>query len=481
MRSISPLLALSALSSFALPGCTDDPPTPTELRSTISSDLGNVLRETNASFAGASDGLPGTAATAMVDRVLGTGTALGDGALGQRIRSLTAPLTARTSGALPAAGGDLVDTDAEIAYLNDKLFTDANYLGDGVYQVPASLVCTRTTLDPAGNPVQTIDATCAEQLAKVDLRIRVAREDGALVFAIQVDADHDEPLLFTLTHNSIAITVDLDGAQRAFVALASVFGQDVPNVSLAGRVTGKLEILGTAKARASLTIDRALAIAFARQGADLAGPDAFSLSSAKADVFAITLDGHAQTGSLAVGLGETAVKIPGVAGPAGDQRLELDLPGATANAAFTAGQPLRLTHVGLGNRSTTVSVGGARAVTIDLNAQDGRALDATLSEDAATGKVTLAVSPRLDLQIAVDHGVLGDQPPVYDVTRVLLDGSLVGDDAAHQSAVTGTFSIATSPASYGFTASTGQCVTDSEAIDPATGAAYTRFTVGACL
>jgi hypothetical protein len=43
-RPDTSLLALAALSSLALLGCANDPPTPTEVRSRISSDLGNVLR-----------------------------------------------------------------------------------------------------------------------------------------------------------------------------------------------------------------------------------------------------------------------------------------------------------------------------------------------------------------------------------------------------------------------------------------------------
>src|SRR5262249_39070977 len=155
-----------------------------------------------------------------------------------------------------------------------------------------------------------------------------------------------------LTHTSLAITVDLDGTQRAFVALAAVYGEDVPNASLSGQVTAKLEILGAAKVRASVRIDRALAIEFAKAGADLGGPDAFVLTSARADVLAVTLDGNAKSASLAVGVGETAVKIPDDNG----KRIELDLPGLTANASYTDGKPLALTHIGLGNRTTTVSI-----------------------------------------------------------------------------------------------------------------------------
>ena len=472
-RPVTSLVLLPALSSLALVGCSEDPPpTPTEVRSQISSDLGNVLREANASFAGSSGALPGTSAMAIVDRAIGTDTVLG-----ARVHSMAAAVAARSSDAAPAAGSDLVDVDAELSYLDDKLFTDANHVGSGVYQVPASLVCSRTTVDSSGNAVTAIDPTCADQLAKLDLRIRVARDGGALVFAIQLDADRDEPLRFTLTHTSLAVTVDLDGAQRAFVALAPLLGVDAPNAALAGQVTARLEILGTAKARASFAIDRALAIAFAKQGADLAGPDAFALTSAKTDAYSVTLDGAARSGSLTVGLGATTLKLPQVSG----KRFELDLPGATAAASFAADRPLQLTHLGLGNRTTTVSINGVRAETVDLNPDHGRAFDATVTEDAATGAVTVAVTPKLDLQRSIDHAVLGDAPPVYDITRVVLDGSLVQNSSASGPvAVTGSFSVATSPASYGFTASTGQCVTTADAIDPTSGASYVQWTVAAC-
>ena len=472
-RSIASPIALFTLSSLLVLGCTDDPPpTPTEVRSQISSDLANVLHEANAAFAGSKDTVPGSTAVAVVDRVLGTDTALG-----AQVRAIMAPVAVRRAAAAPApSDDDLIDAQAAISYLDDQLFTDANHVGNGVYQVPAALVCSRTTDDASGPPVTTIDPTCAAQLAKVDLRIRVARDGGALVFAIQIDADHDEPLRFTLTHTSLAVTVDLDGAQHAFVALAALLGADTPNAKLAGQVTGKLEVPGTAKARVSLRIDRALSIAFAKQGADLGGPDANVLSSARAEAFSVTLDGGAKSGSLAVGLGATAVKLVQTSG----KRFELDLPGATAQAAFAAGQPLRMSNLGLGGRTTTVSINGVRAETVDLNPDNGRTLDATLTQDAATGALTLAVTPKLDLQHSIDHAVLGDTPPVYDVTRLVLDGSLIQATGSDQTKVTGSLSITTSPASYGITASAGQCVTSADAVDPTTGASFTRWTVTTC-
>jgi hypothetical protein len=470
-RRSTSILAFSLFSAVTVLACNDDkPPTPIEVRERIASDLGNVLHEANAAISGGTTAIPGAAALAVVDRVLGS-----DPQIGPAVRTVSERFAARASAA-PDEASDAIDTDALIARLNDKLFTDENHIGDGIYEVPASLVCATTTVDSTGHSIEAIDGECAERRATAELRVRTAKDGGALVFAIQVDADHDEPLIISLTHTSIAITVDLDDAQRAFVALAGLYGEDVPNARLSGQVTAKLEILGAAKLRASLTIDRALAIAFAKVGASLDGPDSFVVSSAKAEVIAVTLDGKARSGSFALGLGETAIKAP-----ADGKRVELDLAGATATAAFVDGQPLELKHVGLGNRTTTLSVNGVRAVAIDLNAQDGRAFDATVSHDAGSGTDTLEVTPKLDLQVTVDREVLGGTPPVYDVTRVLLDGSLRGSDAGDQVEVlTGSFSVTTDPANYGFAATAGQCVTAADATDPTTGSMFTRFSVAAC-
>ncbi|HET7500498.1 MAG TPA: hypothetical protein VFK02_05825 [Kofleriaceae bacterium] len=461
------------LSSLTAIGCHDDPPTPTEVRGKITSDLGNVLRESDAAITGSTAAIPGSSALGLVDHLLGTSTSTS-----LPLRAMTSRLTAHISGVAAADGAPAIDADAQVNELNDKLFTDENHVGDGVYQVPASLVCTRTTVDPTGQTVETIDQACADQLAKIDLRIRTAKEDGALVFALQIDADHDEPLILTLTHTSIAVTLDLDGTQRAFVALAGLYGADLPNASLSGRVTAKLEVLGAAQVKSSFTIDRALAIAFAKAGADLAGPDAFVFTSAKAEVFAVTLDGAAKAGTFALGLGESTFKLPV---DTSGKRTELDLGGATATASFTDGQPLKLTHLGLGDRTTTLLVNGERGLAIDINPSDGRAFDLDVSHDAATGLDTIAVKPRLALELAVDHAVLGDEPPVYDVTRVLLDGSLRSNAAGDQVEVaSGSFSIATDPADFGFTASQGQCVASTEEVDPVSSQAFTRWTVGAC-
>ncbi len=465
MRKPTSLFPLSVLSIGAVLGaCGGDPPSPTSVRSHITSDLGNVLRESAAAGDGASNMVP-TGSFDLFSRMLG-----GSGG------SATSSLVAQASKQLnttAAPGG--FDPDAIVEQLNTTIFTNENEVEAGVYAVPADLVCTKTAYDSSGHEITVLDADCAASWNKVGLRIRVEENGSTLTFLVQLGVAHDEPLEISLTHTSLAVSVDLDEAQDAAVSIASAFGERAPNAKLAGKATGKLTIVGTAHAKLSLSIDRPLAIAVAEDGADLAGADAFRVSSAAAHLFDVELDGSVGIGAFALGLGATTVHLPG------DVSYDLDLPGATADVTLAANQPLRINHVGLGDRTTTLSKNGAVGLAIDLNPANGRAFDATVAFDATAGTETLTVSPKLDAQIMTNHAVLGDTASTYDVTRVQLDGTLRGKDGSDQvKLLTGSFSITTNPAQYGFSATPGQCVASKDVVDSTSGDSYTQWTAGAC-
>ena len=451
--------SLLTLGTLGLGACSDDPPpSPTDVRSRITSDLGNVLHESAAASKGAQSLIP-SGTFSVLERVLG-----GSGG-------------AATSGFIHHADTamDAFDADAIIEELNTKLFTDANQVEEGVYAVPADLACSRTDIDPNGNETQTIDPECAANWAKLALRIRVSENGSALKFAVQLGVAHDEPLEVSLTHNSLALSVDLDEAEAAAAAIATAFGEMAPNADLSGKVTGKLTILGTAHAAVAFGIDRAVDIKVADEGVALTSPQAFRLTSAAAPVIHVELDGNAGTGAVDLGLGATTFHAPG------DDSYDLDLPGATAAFVLAANLPLNITNISLGNRTTTFSKNGAVAISIDLNKNGGRKLDAAISFDEAAGTETLSVTPHLDVEIATNHAALGDTVSVYDVTQVRLDGSLRGsEDSDLLEVLTGTFKIVTNPAQYGFTATAGQCVSSDEQIDTTSGDYYTAWTAGTC-
>jgi len=472
------LLSLSLLSTSLIACGGDDPPAPSEVRAALRDDLGYVLREGEASLA-TTDALPTGSAFGFATTALGsegTGLAL------RAVRPLTKLIDAtsesgKTTQWLDETGGS--SSDAIIQKLNDELFTDANYVGDGVFRVPASLVCTQTTYDPdTGIESTAIDAECAQNLDAAELRIRVASEDDGIRFFVQVDANHDEPVSLFLSHTKLALTFNLDEATDAMQALAPVFGETAPNADLSGQITGALEVRGAAHAGVSLSFDRAISVKVADDGIDLDGDAATRFTSAAGEIIALDLDAHATKASFDLGLGATTAHVPGDV----DDPLATDLAlgGATVNAAFQ-GNTLTLNNISLGDSQTTLHKGGQLATSIDLNPADGRSLNATLSIDPTTGTEVLEVSPRLDLRTTVDHAVLGEVQPVYDVTRVQLDGSLRGSALGDQVEVlTGSLTITTNPSQYGVSATAGQCVSSTEIYDDVTFTSYTQYAVGAC-
>jgi hypothetical protein len=456
-----------SLISTVLIACGGDPPPPNEVRTRIGEDLRYVLTEGKAAMDGSTAALPSGAALGFATRTLEQA---------RLARPLSRLLVSAKDRNLSLDGDEEAgfDPDAIIDTLNNKLFTDANHLGNGIYQVPASLVCAESVYDDTtGTTQEVIDQECATNLAKAELRVRVAQDDG-LRFWIQLDANHDEPLGILLRHDELAVTVDLDDATDAMIALAQVFGEQAPNADLSGEVTSSIKIHGHAHASAAVSFDRALSIKFADQGVGLDSDGAFRFASAAGDIFAIELDGgNAPKADFDLGLGLTTAHLPAdEVEPSSD----LVLGGATVNATF-AGNTLTMNNISLGNQTTKFLVGGVPTMTIDLNANDGRKLNATIVADALAGTETLTVSPRLDLQTFVD-----DEPSPYNVTRVLLDGSLRGTDGTDVTeVVSGTFSITTNPSQYGFSATAGQCVTATDVYDEDTYSSWTQYSVGACL
>jgi hypothetical protein len=460
-------LALTLCGSLA--ACTD-PPSSATIRRRLSEDLGRVLKETTAA---SQTPIPGATSLSWLGSVLPAIPLSGSGtAVTARFGDLLSGVGVGGRAPRAAAVGLGLDADATVAYLNERIFIDANHVGDGIYRVPAALACARTTIDASGATTQTLDADCATRFDEVQLRIRVEQDGARLRFAIQIDAQHDEPISLLLGHDGLGVSFNLDDAGKALAALARLTGVAAPNVRLAGQITAQLDVLGTAHARAALTVDRDVVIAVADAGKPLDGNDAFRFASAKARVLTVELDGGAKTAEFELGLASTTVAIPGT------HPVAIDLAGATAKAVLADGQPLQVTHVGLGDRTFTVSRNGRRAIAINLNPDHGRALDATITAVAA-GE-TLTVSPELDLRIAVDHAALGDAPGVYDVTQVRLDGSIRSAPTSGFAVETGSFGLVTDPASYGVSAVAGQCVSSTIAIDASSGKSYERWSAATC-
>lgn len=471
----TPLLTLSLLSTSLIACGGDEPPAPSEVRAALRDDLARILRESQAA---SEVNLPTGAAFGFATFALGGTDSAAFRTLAPLRSLIDRPSEKSDVAFLDEEEETGLDTDAIVEQLEQEVFTDANYLGNGIYRVPASLVCEQTTYDETtGESTTGIDPECAQRLDQAQLRIRVESENDGIRFFVQVDANHDEPLSMLLTDDEVALTVNLDDAGDAMVALAQVFGEEAPNAELAGSITGSLKVLGTAHARAALTFDRAISIEFADQGVALDSDGAFRFSSAAGTIVSVEANANTPSATLALGIGETRAHVPGdELDPAAT---DVFLAGSTMSAQLQ-GSTVTVSNISLGGAPLTVHIGGQLANSIDLNPNDGGSLDATVTVDAAAGTETIEVSPRLDLHTQTDHAVLGDEAPVYDTTRVQIEGTLRGHADGIVEVVSGSASITTNPAQYGFSATAGQCITATEVYDDVTFTSYTTYAVGAC-
>lgn len=364
--------------------------------------------------------------------------------------------------------------DDIIKKLNETIFTDANFQGNGIYGLPASLGCPQA-LDG------TLDPKCVERWQTVNLRIRVTG-DADMRLTFLVGPSSKEPLSIDIGHQSVSVEVDLGDVSDSLGELAPLLGQQPLNVAMSGKVAAKLTVLGENHVAASLDIVESVSFAGAKQGVDLQSDEAIRFTSAATQLAHVDLDGSREQGSAALDLKRTTLHIPSSGTKPG---MDVAVGGASAAATFGKGIAFAITHIGLGDSSTTVDVGGQRGLTLDLNPDSGRHFDVSVTVDALSGIARFVVSPEFDLRLAINHAVLGDAQPVYDVTRIhLFDGTPTleiqptasGDDQLKL--VSGVLTVDTSPSAYGVYVSAGQCLlSTSEIVDSQ---AIRRLSAGTC-
>jgi len=320
------------------------------------------------------------------------------------------------------------DPDAAIAWLTGTVFTDADYLGGNVFRFPAESVCKTGDV---------VNSDCVAAVDKAQLRIRVEVDD-TLHFYPQLGANHDEPIDIAVNHDGLTITASLDGAEAALLALEAAYGGFAPAAQLSGEVTLELQVVGPAHVMAAVSVTRDVAIALADPTGLFDSDGAIRFAMPAGLPLSLEVDAGARTFTANLDVENVTAHTPGH---------DFMLAAATADAVYD-GSALALTGVAL---SASESVSSHVAATLALTE-----LSATLAD--ANGQETLTPSPRLELAAFVDHGLLADTAPAFDVTHLVLDGAIRGD-ATMLAVMTGALSVTTNPAQFGFVANAGTCVT----------------------
>ncbi|HEY3804518.1 MAG TPA: hypothetical protein VGL61_18000 [Kofleriaceae bacterium] len=411
----------SAEAASSDPPSTTPAPTSSDLRAAIDSDLGNVIAQTTAAIGATTTNLPGAMSAGTLAQLFGSSAAA--------VHQLIAPLSGRF--AWPGGG----DSSNAMAWLDANVLSTAP-VGDNVYAIPASLVCGASA-----------SAECTAAVAQAQPRVRVAPASGGNVqLFVQLGAAHDEPLAIVLSSNELTATIDLDAAGRDLGAPFS------------GNASLDLKVSGAAHITASLTFGSAIAV----------GWGGASLTSAAGSPLTVDLDGGRPQIAATLAFGATTLGVADTT---------LAVPGLAATVGFD-GHALTLDRISLGDQTATLAKAGAQAIAIDLNPNAGRTFGAVLSNSA--GVETIAVAPSLEIRQQIDHGVLGDGAPVYDVTDLSLDAALHGSAGSDQvEVVHGTYDIATAPASYGVTGTDARCIVSTPSTT-SSGESYDLLAVATC-
>jgi hypothetical protein len=315
---------------------------------------------------------------------------------------------------------DETANDLEVL-LRDRLLTPANLeaQGNGVftYLLHADPTCKPlpSSVDSSANTPPAIDADCAEQLPKLQIRLEMSTVADGTQLRILVGPNKLEVSVFVVGPALIAWEMDLGMAKAAadFVQMALAKpGETVKPapVKLAGRVRSSLRKLGPEHAAAAFSVLQDVSVE--------ADDPMMSVKTAKADpLFGLDFDGVAKKASIKLGFGQTDVQAPwdpkDVSPPNRDLHVSV---GALGGELQLEDMVKQLTFKGLGVGATFVDVRDKRVFQLDLNPADGRKFDATVT---VVGKDNprVAVNPKVDLSLAFHLDLIAaeltEQPPKF--------------------------------------------------------------------
>lgn len=444
MRVTTFRLALFTALSASLVACDDGEktPEPTEVNQGVSQNLAAMLPEVKAALeSDASARVPTDSIERIVDIVQPGG--------GQEILANASEMKTRII-------AQETDADRLSKLLEKYLFNDTNHLGEGVYLVSPQLVCSDDFDPQTGEPVGPLDEDCVETLDRLDAKVKVRGDANDLEFTLLLGPNESAPLQLDLSKTELELHVDLGETAEVVTDLAQLYGEPLPNVSIDGRVAFGIEVLGPKHVEMRAEIEDKIDLKYAPVNVSLDSAQAFRFSSDASKIFSVEIDAVAEQLTAGIDVGTTKLHTPA---DGDDPEIELDMPGLSAAVTVEKGQPVKINGISLGDRDLTVTANGVRAATISLNAESGRELDISVTENA-NQEAVMVFSPSLDLRMDVNAAALNEPEEQYQVTRLLIDGATptLTTSGDMIKVTSGRFLVATDPVQFGVEATTGQCV-----------------------
>lgn len=360
--------------------------------------------------------------------------------------------------------GEETEGEAFARFLAEKVFTEANYEGDGVYRLHGADFC------PADELTGVPDPECVADFDAAEIRIRAETAGDGLDLTLLIGPGRAEPLVLELRSASVALMADLAEAKEAIQHLASVAGEaiELPSV-MEGRVSISLTVNGPKDVTLAGQVRQDVRI----EAATADGPFAFS-TAAKDPLWSIRAQGIERRLSLDLDLGVTTASFPAMTDTGVLMgQMAIDWKGLSASVVLEDGATsLVVNDIGIGDGQSTVKLGDETLLAFDLNADAGRRY--ALSIDPVAGELpTFSFEPKLDLSVYVHLAPLAAfefvESYLMDETyRIVFDGATPTAQPVEASwdgafpgglrIVSGTLSVSSSAAAAPVVANAGQCL-----------------------
>jgi hypothetical protein len=412
---------------------------------------------------------------------------------------------------------DLNDSiDELMKTLREKVFTPGNLESEdgssATYRIGPKTLCSTsvTSVEPVPGsggtgaepapPAPELDPDCVDEINRLQPRLRLSSpSSGNVDVALLLTSERHEPVTLELYSDHVGIVVDLDETKGTLDAL----GEDTSSLT---ELVGKLglELRKNADLDYSLRASVLDAVSLGIQ--DDAGQQIHYGISASVPTFELRLDGNARqvTGSLDYGTMTisgplnafsdsfapeeydplTGLPVPR---PTYTGNLEYLLAGLEGSMTFDGStDKLTLSHLGLGDASSTLKLDGTTLAQVDVNANAGRHFDLTLEKQ--TDGTSVSFSPSIDVSALLNFAPLAAQIPdlAPDVLNNTLHFWFDGDHPTVQGnsdllkVVSGTMHYESSyDPSQNFTAAAGSCI-QSSSVDASTTDGVSGVAVTAC-
>ena len=392
--------------------------------------------------------------------------------------------------------------DDAMKTLREKVFTKENLESEGdgtaTYLLGPNFWCTSSSDDVPvsgaggstsnGNVPATpmLDPDCVDEANRLQVRLRLSSpSDGNVDVDLLLSASKRNPATLELYTNHIGVTTDLGEIKATLDAL----GEDTGSLTtLAGKLGFELKRNGELDYSFLANVLEDVQVGIAND----AGEEALVGVGKSVPTFELRLDGNARkvTGTLDVG----AVTVSGplnafrdlfdpeeyddfgdpLPRPHYTGMVQALLAGLEAGVTLDGStDKLTLSHLGVGDQSSTLKVDADTLLAFDLNPSNGRHFDLALEKAGTETRATFV--PTFEAQAVLKFAPLTAQ--ISDLSPALLDNTLklwfdgqnpsveTRDDALRIVSGTLNYTDAHDPANN-LTAAAGSCVADGDGSTP---------------